>query len=126
VTTDNKMNPEIKARWLAALRSGEYKQGREALLTSTPEDAYCCLGVLCDLAVKDQLLSSWGNYLDDWYSDGRADPDLLPGPVQDWAGLASQSPRVPVSVYEARSLSCLNDEGGLSFLEIAALIEEHL
>lgn len=26
-----KLKPEVKEKWLAALRSGEYKQGREAL-----------------------------------------------------------------------------------------------
>lgn len=40
------MNPEWKAKWVAALRSGEYKQTREFLRTST---GFCCLGVLCDL-----------------------------------------------------------------------------
>jgi hypothetical protein len=29
----SKMNPEIKAKWVAALRSGEYKQ---AMATCTP------------------------------------------------------------------------------------------
>lgn len=42
-----KMNPDIKARWVAALRSGEYKQGRGRLRSSANE--FCCLGVLCNL-----------------------------------------------------------------------------
>jgi hypothetical protein len=33
--------------WVAALRSGEYKQGREALMRG---DKYCCLGVLACVA----------------------------------------------------------------------------
>jgi hypothetical protein len=33
-------------RWIAALRSGEYKQGR---FTLCHDDEYCCLGVACDV-----------------------------------------------------------------------------
>lgn len=51
------MNPEIKEKWLAALRSGEYKQTRGALFRPRRLDdvkpifpaGYCCLGVLCDV-----------------------------------------------------------------------------
>lgn len=42
-----KMNPEIKARWVAALRSGEYEQATGQLRNEHGE--FCCLGVLCDL-----------------------------------------------------------------------------
>lgn len=40
------MNEEMKAEWLNALRSGNYKQGEQKL---RDYDHYCCLGVLCDL-----------------------------------------------------------------------------
>jgi len=43
------MTPELKAKWLAALRSGNYKQGESFLRWN---DTYCCLGVLCDVARK--------------------------------------------------------------------------
>lgn len=42
------MNKAIKKKWLKALRSGEYEQGRERLC-SIAEDGthrFCCLGVL--------------------------------------------------------------------------------
>lgn len=41
------MNPEWKKKWVEALRSGKYKQGKEALCFG---DKYCCLGVLCEIA----------------------------------------------------------------------------
>lgn len=48
------MDPELKAKWVAALRSGEYKQGRRALRSVANE--FCCLGVLCEVAgVPSQL-----------------------------------------------------------------------
>lgn len=38
------MPKELKEKWTAALRSGEYRQGYKALLSTN--GAYCCLGVL--------------------------------------------------------------------------------
>lgn len=45
------MDKAVKERWVAALRSGKYRQGRE-YLREDPEDRhhhakFCCLGVLC-------------------------------------------------------------------------------
>ena len=42
------MNPELKAKWLTALRSGQYDQGRHRLRTD--DNHYCCLGVLCEVS----------------------------------------------------------------------------
>lgn len=41
------MNPKIKAKWIKALTSGEYKQCKGTL---SKGKTFCCLGVLCDLA----------------------------------------------------------------------------
>lgn len=52
------MNPEAKAKWVAALRSGNYVQGKGMLKTS--DNTYCCMGVLaevCGLSVE--LYRSW-------------------------------------------------------------------
>jgi hypothetical protein len=48
------MKAELKQKWIAALRSGEYKQGKGVLRTT--EDRFCCLGVLCNLIAPD----GWG------------------------------------------------------------------
>lgn len=45
----SRLNPEVKAQWVAALRSGEYTQAAGALRNSK---GFCCLGVLCDLHHK--------------------------------------------------------------------------
>ena len=54
--TPVKMNPRIKKKWVAALRSGEYEQGTGQLVRRIEgyegeEDTYkfCCLGVLQNL-----------------------------------------------------------------------------
>lgn len=41
------MDAKLKADWVNALRSGEYKQTRETLYDGA---GYCCLGVLCKVA----------------------------------------------------------------------------
>ena len=53
------MDRTIRDKWVAALRSGKYKQGRGALRVAggsynheapeSNEDRFCCLGVLCDV-----------------------------------------------------------------------------
>lgn len=43
-----KMDPEWKVKWLAALRSGDFKQTTRRLYGGE-EDAYCCMGVLCEV-----------------------------------------------------------------------------
>jgi hypothetical protein len=41
------MDANLKAKWIDALRSGEYQQGRCQLRTS--EEEFCCLGVVLDI-----------------------------------------------------------------------------
>ena len=40
----------LAKKWIDALRSGKYKQGRGQLVKG---DRYCCLGVLCDVAKQE-------------------------------------------------------------------------
>jgi hypothetical protein len=48
-----KLDPEVKAKWVAALRSGDYRQGRGALAARLPDGVeYCCLGVLMEIAAE--------------------------------------------------------------------------
>lgn len=43
------LKPVTKEEWIAALRSGEFKQARNYLYDASRE-GYCCLGVLASLA----------------------------------------------------------------------------
>lgn len=106
------MKVEVKEKWLAALRSGEYKQGTGCLRR---ENEYCCLGVLCDLHAKETN-GKWER--PNRYSYLGA-TGLLPGEVCNWA---NGGPFMNPSEY---SLVDLNDHGK-SFKEIADFIEEKL
>ncbi len=114
------MNDEVRAKWLTALRSGEYKQGKRVLRQN---DKLCCLGVLCDLAVKEGIIplptilsDEDDNEYDLYYYDN--EPTHLPYKVMRWAGISSNDPRVG-----GIELTRLNDLLGLPFTEIANRIE---
>lgn len=105
------MNQEIKAKWVAALISGEYKQGIGRLKSDRGE--YCCLGVLCDIRFKE---------FKDCFSINPQFPDEA---IVQWAGLDFNDPIIEYKGVEC-GISSLNDIGGLSFPEIADLIEAQL
>jgi hypothetical protein len=116
------MKQEIKERWTTALRSGEYEQGVGYLRY---EGKFCCLGVLCDLAVKDGVMREKklpsGSY---GYGDDKL-VGSLPVEVRDWADLPDGDPEVPFKNLPF-PLSMLNDEKELSFKLIADIIERQL
>lgn len=127
------MNQDVLKKWVAALRSGKYNQG-EGHLGMTDEDGdehFCCLGVLCELALDEGIPNLNrefnGDALRYFYNDRE---DFLPTPVMEWAGFHDKNPGIPYIQVEEESdevydkpLSELNDEG-LSFTAIADIIEQ--
>lgn len=113
------MNPEIKDRWLTALRSGEYKQGKGYLRQA--DDTFCCLGVLADIAVKDgacPVPELKANRAVPHYTYDSLSGDLTIE-LSGWAGLE------PYDDVQSRLMG-MNDDYGLSFEQIADWIEENL
>lgn len=114
------LDRDLHARWVAALRSGEYTQGRTAFETVTyatpahtePTVKNCCLGVLCHVAGEPvKRVSSSGFILNDNYDfvascfgEGEGENDL---------------PTVT-------ALWNRNDIHGQTFAELADFIEETL
>lgn len=122
------MNPERKALWLEALRSGEFKQGRNQLKTEmAPDEArHCCLGVACELYKRETGEGAWvlrGEDLNFWISQYDSSWSSLPQAVADWFGL-DRDPYVYEGLSKT-SLAILNDEAK-SFEEIADIIEQEL
>jgi|SRR6266853_268140 len=108
------MNKEIKARWIEALRSGKYKQGRSFLKI---KEGFCCLGVLCELAVEDKIIEPAIRSLsnnDYWTYLGQN--KIPPKIIEKWAELDD-----PTMVELAK----MNDNA-YRFDEIAKYIEEKL
>lgn len=70
------MKKNIKKKWLAALKSGEYEQGQGTLVRIEESGKrYCCLGVLCHLWAKEKH-KKMPQY-----------DAMPPDNVLDWAGL---------------------------------------
>jgi hypothetical protein len=108
-------------KWVDALRSGNYKQGRFFLRDG---DTYCCLGVLCDIAEVD---ADWSDK--DSVSNGvkmfDGSTTHIPKSVQEWAGITSSSPSIYIEGLDSREFfTVLNDSGDYNFNDIADLIEK--
>lgn len=96
------MKKELRDAWTAALRSGEYKQGKYALF---PQRAsYCCLGVLSVVA------------------------DLDFGAIFAPNGKTYRypSPEEGLSDGDSNTLQNLNDVKGYTFPQIADWIEQNI
>ncbi len=118
-----RMDPAIKAKWVAALRSGLYLQGRGELRSAN--ECFCCLGVLCD--IKNP--SGWQKFIssreDSPFSfESTHAFDFPPFSVREWAGLNWSETTVTIRGI-AGTLDDHND-AGRTFAEIADAIEAQL
>lgn len=104
---------ENAQKWVEALESGEYKQGRGALLKGYE---FCCLGVACDVAIKNGVALKVDRRGRWTVFDGCH--LALPPAVQDWLGLRTEDGEAK----DGTCLTSLNDWEDLSFSEIAAVI----
>lgn len=114
------MKKEIADKWIAALP--KYKQGLKALRRG---DTFCCLGVLCELAVEDGVIPPPSEALGNkvfTYGEGVGRTNYLPYDVWFWAGMKTSDGSF--DCVENRSLVNLNDNG-FTFEQIAKVIEEH-
>ena len=125
-TASVRMNREVKAKWLAALRSGDYQQTTDVLRTVEPDGAfsYCCLGVLCDL----YRIESGGEWAGNDFVDGAGSINsggTLTANVRTWAGARVDQIDLSTDDDYDDVLAELNDNDW-SFRDIADLIEEQL
>lgn len=116
-----KMNPEVKEKWLTALRSGLYRQGHHRLKRGFLNPSHCCLGVLCEVASLEGLVTpkQTGLSLHTFVSTegGSIFGEFMPpGNVMKWANLDTK---------DAAHLVEMNDSGK-PFSEIADYIETNL
>ena len=102
------MLTEPQKKWVAALRSGEFKQGKHALQDG---DCYCCLGVAC--VVYEREVEKLPNGIRGLILDDEREA------VREWLGLecdAGQYSKAAPALTE-------HNDGGMTFAEIADLIE---
>lgn len=126
------MKKRIKKLWLAALRSGEYRQGTGALRSQRYMsgkhikdveyvDVFCCLGVLCNLHAQahPEIAAAQTNR-----SAYMGLTGTLPHEVADWAGIPRRTEDDENSAQD--KLMTLNDSRGFSFKKIANWVEKNL
>ena len=126
------MDQEFKARWVAALRSGEYEQGQGQLVADfgDGQKVFCCLGVACEVAVEDGLAERavTRDGFHDGYADteGNEDNGAIPLTLAIQLGLTpsgSFSRPVYAGGRDHYGLDSLNDTAGWTFAQIADYIE---
>ena len=112
------MRKEVAEKWVKALRSGEFLQGKTQLRS---ENHYCCLGVLCELYRQETGNGEWTEK--GFCSFGETLEGLPPMAVRDWAGLCSLSGTL--SLFGNPSLVTMNDSLSKSFEQLADYIEKY-
>jgi hypothetical protein len=108
------MDPQIKQRWVDALRSGQYKQGKGFLHRG---NKFCCLGVLCDTV--DASRWTYVKSHDAW-AYGEEYPSVATTEIN-----FDILQEIMLDLQLHNYLIKLNDWGH-SFEEIATYIETHL
>ena len=142
VMRGTKMNQTAKAKWVEALRSGEFQQGQGSLkrLNSDGSFGHCCLGVLCEVYIKEHPPTSltWvPSLLNENTLAIGTKTDYLPLPVMQWAGLPAAYGTVLVCslpdlknpgqiVNTKKAMPVLNDSYRVPFAELADMIEAQL
>lgn len=104
------MNANAK-KWVAALKSGKYKQTTGAL---KKKGGYCCLGVACELYRKEHKDEAWRK------NSFMGHDMALPEAVRDWLGLNSNTGTNGAD----DKLTVLNDDRRWKFSSIAKFIEK--
>lgn len=108
------MKKSIAMKWVKALRSGKYIQGKIRLKSN--DEKFCCLGVLCDISKKSRWTKDKRGL--NWYNTSEK---YLPTIVQKYSGIKTSS---GVNKKLGRSLISLNDSGDFTFNDIADYIEK--
>lgn len=107
---------EVRRRWIAALRSGKYKQGRRGLrIIYGDNELWCCLGVLCDVVAPENWVSSGQFYQAYQHLEGFS--ALPTTAILESAG---------IDQFELNRLIQMNDGLGRTFEQIADFLERRL
>ena len=106
------LEPEFKAQWCAALRSGKYEQGTKNLLK---DGKYCCLGVACEIQGRPKEFRK-----DKFYFDNNSAGISGDNPLSEI--LRGLGDFVGFNINDSSSLASMNDNG-YTLEQIAEVIE---
>lgn len=113
------MEPELFDKWVAALRSNDFKQTQHHLCN---DSGFCCLGVLCEIALLDKSGIPLPKETDgasvaiQYIYEGNGDFYELPEAFRCHIGISSEL---------QEELITLNDEKEYTFAMIANYLENN-
>lgn len=120
------MKKSVAMKWVEALRSGKYKQGKATRLKDN-KGGFCCLGVLCEISGQGSFRK---NIDDEFYFGTAENTGGLSSKVKKWAGINSDlgvSKDGEIKLYELNDRGINHPETGkrerLTFDEIADIIQ---
>lgn len=112
------MNRDVAEMWIADLESGKFPQSKGMLRNDA---GFCCLGVLCDRAVREGILTPEEVIeVPTWpiRTQYAGEDVVLPRKVREWAGMKSD-----IGTYgNGYALTDENDIYNKTFPEIANVI----
>jgi len=123
------MKTHIKELWLTALNSGEYKQGRNTLKDKL--NRFCCLGVLCDLYIKETGDGEWDTLPTQYGSTdlilkGLEGAGSMPPPrVLKWADISEDAVWDTYTQVDFPKTLMGHNDGGLNFTAISTIIQDN-
>lgn len=144
-----KMKRKVRDDLIARLRSGAYLQGNMRLRSLVEgEERFCCLGVLCEMAVEAGVIEPSEEY-EDLYINRRAYmydgkwSATLPDKVIAWAGVVSEyderidppsgdlaneegSGRFEIASTRLHSSLAEMNDSGVTFEQIAEYLEDEV
>ena len=96
---NTRMNPEVKTKWLEALRSDNYNKGVMSLKISRADKVFhCCLGVLCEIYIQETGKGSWQKTYESSFrltftSENESSGAFPTKDVLQWAGIQLEGSR---------------------------------
>lgn len=97
------MDKVLKTKWIKALESGDYMQGKSWLRVVSEVGGpitYCCLGVLCEVAGLGDTITNGQQYLD-----------------------SEQLLKVGLKESQQIKFATFNDNKRMDFMQIASVID---
>lgn len=115
------MKKEWADKWITALESGEYPQGRGLLHSA--RGGYCCLGVLCEVVGAQKVAyGEGGTALGTVYAYG--DPQEFNKSVLPTSVMSTADMHSCMGANTTGSLASMNDNGA-TFKDIVEVIRTH-
>lgn len=114
---EEKLNPNIKSKFIDALRSGRYKQGKEKYVEFKffQSNKFCAIGVYIDLFLQFKKMT-WQDLFDLTVTNEEKYYQIVLEEIKEWGGIDAANDTIIL----------MNDVDNKTFEEIADFIEKNM